>query len=126
MAGLADLGRHNVDIDREEPAPSNRGEDRVDHGFLVAIGHGGHRVLHQVGPLLVRLLELVGVEGGLVVVAGPDVVNAALPLDEKLVDIGSRSRTGIVGTHIALLVSAHAHAAAAGLADVAGRERDVH
>ena len=101
-------------------------DDRVDHGLPVAVGDRGHRVLHQVGPLLVRLLELVGVERGLVVIAAPDMVNAALAADEKLVDIGRGPRTGIVGTHIAFLVAAEANDAAAHLADVAGGERDVH
>ena len=69
-----------------------------DHRLAVAVGHRRHGVLHQVGALLVGLLELEGVERGLVVVAGPDVVHAALALDQKLVDIGRRpSDMGIRG-----------------------------
>ena len=81
MAGLADLGRDDVDVDREQAALSNSREDGGDHGLLIAVGDRGHRILHQVSPLLVGLLELVGVQGGLVVIAGPDVVYAALTVD---------------------------------------------
>ena len=31
MAGLADLGRHDVDVDREQAAVLDRGNDGVDH-----------------------------------------------------------------------------------------------
>ncbi len=93
----------------------------------VAIRHGVHRILHDVGALLVDHVELVGVQRGLVVIAGPDVMNAALALDQQLVDIGGGpADMGIGGTHIAFLVAAHAHAAAAIATDIAGGERDVH
>ena len=126
MARLADLGRHDVDVDREEAAFVNRSENSVDCGFPVTVRNRGHRVLHQVRALLIRLLELVGVERRLVVVAVPDVVDAAPSLDEKFVDIGRRPRTGIVRAHIAFLVAAEPDDAAAHLADIAGGERDVH
>ena len=126
VAGLADLGRHDVHVDREQAALADSGEDRIDHGFLVAVGDRGHRVLHEVGPLLVGLFELVGVQRGLVVITGPDVMDAALSVDQQLVDIGRWPRAGIVGAHVAFLVAAEADNAAAHLADVAGRERDVH
>ena len=93
----------------------------------VAPRHGGHGVLHQVGPLLVGLLELQGVQRRLVVVAAPDVVHAALAVDQELVDVGrgpADMRVGRPG--IALLVPAEADAAAAGTADVARGERHVH
>ena len=93
----------------------------------VAIGHGRHGVLHHVGALLVGLLELQRVERGLVVVAAPDVVHAALALDQQLVDIGGRpADMGVGRPRIAFLVAAHAHAAAARPADIAGRQRHVH
>src|SRR3546814_14779957 len=54
-------------------------------------------------------------------------MNAALPLDEELVDVGRRpSDMGIGRACIALLVAAHPHAATALTPDVAGRQRDVH
>ena len=123
----ADLGRHDVDIDREQAALLDRADDGIDHRRAVAVGHRVHGVLHHVGALLVDLLELEGVERGLVVIAAPDVVDAALALDQQLVDIGGRpADMGVGRPRIAFLVAAHAHAAAAGTADIAGRERDVH
>ena len=93
----------------------------------IAVRHGGHGVLHHVGALLVGLLELQGVERGLVVIAAPDVMHAAFAFDQQLVDIGGRTADmGIRWPRIAFLVPAHAHAAAAGAADVAGRQRHVH
>ena len=95
--------------------------------LTIAVGHRQHRVLHDVGALLVGLLELEGVERRLVVVAGPDVVDAALAVDQQLVDIGGRpADMGVGRPRIALLMAAHADAAAAGPADIAGRQRDVH
>ena len=68
-----------------------------------------------------------GVQRRLVVVARPDVVDAAAAFDEELVDIGRRSPdVGIGWTRIALLVSAEPNDAAAGASDIAGREREVH
>ena len=90
VAGLADLGRHDVDVDREQSALLDRADDGIDHRGAVAVRHGGHGVLHHVGALLVGLLELQRVERGLVVVAAPDVVHAALALDQQLVDVGGR------------------------------------
>ena len=93
----------------------------------VAVGDARHGVLHHVGALLVDALELEGVQRRLVVVAGPDVVDAALALDQQLVDIGRRpADMGVGRPDIAFLVAAHAHAAAARPADIAGRQRDVH
>ena len=80
----------------------------------------------MIGALLVGLLELEGVERGLVVVAAPDVVHAAFAGDQELIDVGRWPRPGIVGPRIAFLMAAHAHAAAAGSPDIAGRKRDVH
>ena len=71
MAGLADLGRDDVDIDGKEPALLDRSDDGVDGCFAIAIGHGRHRVLDLVGALLVAALELQRVERGLVVIAAP-------------------------------------------------------
>ena len=102
-------------------------DDGIHHRGAVAIGHRRHGVLHDVGALLVGLLELQRVERGLVVVAAPDVMHAAFAFDQQLVDIGGRPpdmRVG--GPRIAFLVAAHAHAAAAFAADIAGGERDVH
>ena len=127
VAGLADLARHDVDVDREQAAGPDRPHDRLDHGRPIAGRDRAHRVLHQVGALLVDALELERVERGLVVVAGPDVVDAALALDQQLVDVGRGPADEAVGrARIALLVAAHAHAAAAGPADIAGGERHVH
>ena len=123
----ADLRRDDVDVDREEAAGLDGVDDGLHHRRPIAIGHGVHRVLHDVGALLVDHVELVGVQRGLVVIARPDVVDAALSLDQELVDIGRRpSDMGIGRTHIALLVAAHAHAAAAFAADIAGRQRNIH
>ena len=127
MAGLADLGRHDVDVDGEQAALLDRVHDRLDHARPIAIGHRRHGVLHHVGALLVGLLELERVQRRLVMVAAPDVVDAALALDQQLVDVGGRPPDmGIGGPRITFLVAAHAHAAAARTPDVAGRERDVH
>ena len=87
MAGLADLGRDDIDVDGEQTALLDRAENRVDHRLAVAIGNRRHRVLHDVGSLLVVLLELVGVQRGLVVVARPDVMDAAFAFQQQLVDI---------------------------------------
>ncbi len=127
MAGLADLGRHDVDVDGEQTALLDGVHDGLHHAPAVAGRHRVHGVLHDVGALLVDLLELVGVERGLVVIAGPDVMHAALALDQQLVDIGGRpADMGVGGARVAFLVSAHAHAAAARPTDVAGGKRDVH
>ena len=53
-------------------------------------------------------------------------VDAAVAVEQKLVDIGRRLSAGIVGAHVAFLVAADANAAAARTSDVAGRERNVH
>ena len=72
-------------------------------------------------------MNLKRVERGLVVVASPDVMHAAFAFDQQLVDVGGRpADMGIRRPRVAFLVAAHAHAAAARTADVAGRERDVH
>ena len=54
-------------------------------------------------------------------------MDAALALDQQLVDIGGGPADMRIGwAHIAFLVAAHADAAAAWPADIAGRERNVH
>ena len=127
VARLADLGRHDVDVDGKQAAFLDGVHDRSHQGWLVAGRHGVHGVLHDVGALLVGLLELVGVERGLVVIARPDVMHAALALDQQLVDVGGGfADMGVGWTRVAFLVAAHAHAAATGPADVAGGQRDVH
>ena len=78
MAGLSDLCRHDVDIDRKETSLLDCAHDGVHHRVTVPIGHRQHGVLHEISPLLVGLLELEGVERRLVVIAAPDVVHAAL------------------------------------------------
>ena len=127
VARLADLGRHDVDVDREQPTLADGVDDRRNQRRSIAGRYGVHRVFDDVGALLVDLLELVGVERGLVVIAGPDVVHTAPAVDQKLVDIGGGlADMGIGRTRVAFLMSAHAHATAAGPADVAGGQRDVH
>ena len=127
VTGLADLGRHDVDVDGEQTALLDGVHDRLDHGVAVAVGRRHHGVLHHVGALLVVLLELEGVERRLVVVACPDVMHAALAFHQELVDVGGRTADMRVGrTRIAFLMSAHPDAAAARPADIAGGERDVH
>ena len=109
------------------PPLLDRVHDGRDHRGTVAPRHGGHGVLHHVGALLVGLLELQGVQRRLVVVAAPDVVHAALAADQELVDVGrGLADMGVGRAGVALLVTAEADAAAAGPADVAGRERHVH
>ena len=112
-AGLADLGRDDVDVDGEQAALFDCCHDGLHHRVAIAIGDGQHGVLHHVGALLVGLLELEGVERGLVVVAAPDVMDAAFAADQHLIDVEGRPRSGIVRPHIAFLMAAHAHAAAA-------------
>ena len=127
VARLPDLGRDDVDVDGEQPALADRVHDRRDHPGTVAPRHGGHGVLHHVGPLLVGLLELQGVQRRLVVVAAPDVVHAALAVDQELVDVGrGPADMGVGRAGIALLMPAEADAAAAGTPDVARGERHVH
>ncbi len=127
MAGLADLGRHDVDVDGEQAALLDGGDDGRHQCRPVTGRHRVHGILHDVGALLVDLLELVGVERGLVVIARPDVVDASATLDQQLVDIGRGPADVRVGrTRVAFLVAAHAHAAATRTADVAGGEGDVH
>ena len=60
-------------------------------------------------------------------VAAPDVVDAALAANEKLVDVGSRlADVGVGRAGVAFLVAAQSHAAATRATDVAGGERHVH
>ena len=122
----ADFGRHDIDVDAEETALPDRAHDRVDHAIAIAVGDVVHRVFHEVGALLVDALEFHRVERGLEVIARPDVMDAALAADQQLIDIGCRLSAGIVGPDIAFLMAAHADATAAGAADIAGRERDIH
>ena len=118
---------HDVDIDREQPTLADGVDDRRDQRRSIAGRYGVHRVFDDVGAPLVDLLELVGVERGLVVIAGPDVVHTALAVDQQLVDIGGGlADMGIGRPRVAFLMSAHAHATPAGPADVAGRKGDVH
>ena len=127
VAGFADLRRHDVDVDRKEPTLLDRADDRVDHRRAVAIGRRHHGVLHHIGALLVGLLELECVQRGLVVIASPDVMHAALAFDQELVDIRGRPAHMRVGrTRVAFLVSAHADATSTGPTNIAGRERDIH
>ena len=58
VAGLPDLGRHDVDVDREQPALADGAHDRIDRRLPVAVGDAVHGVLHQVGAPLVDALEL--------------------------------------------------------------------
>lgn len=94
---LSDLGRDDVDVDGEQATLGNRVRDGLDHRRTVAPGDRRHRVLHQIGASLVGVLELQGVQRGLVVVASPNVMHAAVPLDQELVDIGSRTSDMRVG-----------------------------
>jgi protein-tyrosine-phosphatase/DNA-binding transcriptional ArsR family regulator len=66
MRAGADLGRHDVDIHDEQIAALADGvHDRPDLPVAIARRHRVHRGLHQVGPPLVRTLELGGVQRGL-------------------------------------------------------------
>ena len=127
MRGLANAGRHDVDVDDEEPARVDRADDGFDQRLAVTVGDGVHRVLHPVGTLLVDALELHRVQRRLVVVAGPDVVDCALAVDEELVDVrrGPADMT-VAGPHVTLLVAAETHHAASGPPDISGRQREVH
>ena len=58
MTGLADLGGHDVDVDRKEAALLDGINDGCHLGRPVAGRHGVHGILHDVGALLVNLLEL--------------------------------------------------------------------
>ena len=82
MTSLPNLGRHDIDIDRKQAALFDRAGDGVHHRGAVAVGHGRHRVFHEIGALLVDLLELQGIERRFVVIAGPDVMHAAFAFDQ--------------------------------------------
>ena len=81
MAGLPDLCRNDVDINREQATFLNRGHDGFRHGVAITVRHRRHRVFHQIGALLVGLLEPKRVERGLVVVAAPDVMHTTFVAD---------------------------------------------
>ena len=53
-------------------------------------------------------------------------MDAALAADQQLVDVGRGPADGHRRPDVAFLMAAHAHAAAAGPADIAGGERHVH
>ncbi len=54
-------------------------------------------------------------------------MDAALALDQQLVDVGGRpADVGVRGAHVAFLMAAHAHASAADTPDIAAGEGDVH
>ena len=71
VARFADLGGHDIDIDRKQAALLDRADDGIHHRGTVAIGRRHHGFLHHVGAFLVDLLELEGVQRRLVVIASP-------------------------------------------------------
>ena len=82
MRGLADLAVDDVHIHHEQPARIDRADDGIDHLFARRPGAGVHGFLHHVGPAVVDALELGGVQRGLEVVVGPDVVHLAAARDD--------------------------------------------
>ena len=123
----ADRRGHDVHVHAEQPAPADGAHDGLDQGLAVAGRHGVHRLLHHVGAALVDALVLGGVQGGLEGVAAPDVVHAAVPVDDQLVHVGrGPADVGVGRAHVAFHVPAQAHAAAAGAADVAGGQAEIH
>ncbi len=127
MRSLADLRRHDVDVDREQSSLPDRYHDGVDHGLAVAPWHRVHGILHHVRAALVDLLELEGIQRCLVVITCPDVMDAAATFDQEFVDIGSRTPNVSIGrTRIALLMASEPNNAATRTADVAGRKRQVY
>jgi hypothetical protein len=106
---------------REDAARVDRADDGIDQFLARGPGAGVHRLLHHVRAAVVDALELGGVERGLVVVVGPDVMHLATARDDKLVDVGCRAADMRVrGAEVAFLVAAQTADTAAFAADVAG------
>ena len=127
VAGLTDLRRNNVHIDGEQSASADGSNYCIDEGLAISVRNSRHRILHHIGSLLVGSLEVQRVERGLIVVAGPDVVDAALSFDEKLVDIRGRLAYVCVGrARIPFLMPAHPDAATARTSDISRGECNVH
>ncbi len=91
VRALADLGGHDVDIDREQAPGLDGRHDGVDHLLAGRARAGVHRFLHHVGAAVVDALELGGVQRRLVVVVRPDVVDLAVAADQEVVDVGRRA-----------------------------------
>lgn len=121
MRGLPDLAVDDVDADAEDAARVDRTDDRIDQA-----PPGSPRRVRPLPPSPCssggcRRSELGGVERGLVVVVGPDVVHLAAARDDELVDVGCRAADmGVGGAEIAFLVSAETADATAFATDVAG------
>jgi hypothetical protein len=114
-------------LTENSPPASIAADDGIDQFLAGRPGARVHRLLHHVGAAVVFALEDAGVERGLVVVVGPDVMDLALARDQQLVDIGrGTADMRIRGTHVAFLVAAETADATTLAADVAGRQRDVH
>ena len=127
MAGLPGLCRHNIDINGEQATFLDGRHDGFRHAVAVTIRHRRHCVLHQIGAFLVGLFELQRIERGLIVVATPDVVDAAFSANQELVDISRGTpHMSVGGPRIAFLMATHSHTASARPADVASRQRDIH
>jgi hypothetical protein len=114
-------------IDGKQAAFLYRFHDRFDRLREVAIGHRRHGVFHQIGASLVRFLELERIQRRLVMIAPPDVVDAAFALDQQLVHIGSGTPDKrIGGPRITFLMASHPHTSTARTPDVSGSGREVH
>ena len=117
----------DVDADAEDAARVDRTDDRIDQLLPGRPGACVHCLLHHVRAAVVDALELGGVERGLVVVVGPDVVHLAAARYDQLVDVGCRAADmGVGGAEIAFLVSAETADATAFATDVAGCKTYVH
>src|SRR3546814_94567 len=79
ICDLADVTPGLLVVGQDQPVGPG-----VHHGALNSrrTGHRGHGVLDRVRAFLVNALELHGVGRRLAVVAGPDVVDAALTADQ--------------------------------------------
>ena len=111
----------------EDAASVDCADDGIDQLLARGPGAGIHGFFHHVGAAVVDPLELGGVERGLVVVVGPDVMHLAATRDDQLVDIGCRTADmGVRGAEVTFLMSAQTADAAAFTPDVAGRKADVH
>ncbi len=102
MGAGADLGRHDVGVHHEQAAPVDCIHYGRDLCLAIACRHGIQGGLHEIGAVLVDALELARVERGLKVVAAPDVVNAALAPDQKLIDVGRGLAAGIIRSDTAI------------------------
>jgi hypothetical protein len=127
MSVLTDLTMDDVDVYNKQPSSIYRRYDRIDQLFTCAASRCIHGIFHHVSTTFVNTLELRGIQCGLVVIAGPNMMHLTTATYQKLVDIFGRTpNMGIGRTVITLLVTSQAADATAFAADIAGRQSNIN